>query len=281
VLLFDLDVLRNIRPALGGSHLWRHAFHYSFALLNARAHRWHKVLDSGGGRGDLESIIKGDALYFLADLSHGRLKVSGAQLKTCANAERLPFRDDSFDLIVSISTFQYVDHDKFLSECRRTLTSGGILALHENGALNPIIRLVRIFRSVLALFSSKYRAYNQTIRGYLTPEALVVPGLEVIVCRPFYFLSAICWIVEWVRLPGLSRLLEHVLVPIDDLLLRAPLFRKLGFLNVFHLRKLPQRATSGLVNEASLNVNPIRGNMRRRSRSPSAHGLGPATHMPH
>jgi ubiquinone/menaquinone biosynthesis C-methylase UbiE len=46
----------------------------------------------------------------------------------CANAIRLPFGDDAFDMIVSFETVEHIRQcGKFLAECRRVLKGNGLL----------------------------------------------------------------------------------------------------------------------------------------------------------
>lgn len=43
------------------------------------------------------------------------------------DAQRLPFLNSSFDMIVAIQCFEFLVHGQFLQECRRVLRSGGML----------------------------------------------------------------------------------------------------------------------------------------------------------
>jgi ubiquinone/menaquinone biosynthesis C-methylase UbiE len=46
----------------------------------------------------------------------------------CANAIRLPFGDDAFDVVVSFETVEHIkQYRKFLAECRRVLKENGLL----------------------------------------------------------------------------------------------------------------------------------------------------------
>jgi SAM-dependent methyltransferase len=46
----------------------------------------------------------------------------------CADAVRLPFRDGSFEVVVSFETLEHLRaYGKFLSECKRVLRDGGII----------------------------------------------------------------------------------------------------------------------------------------------------------
>ena len=46
----------------------------------------------------------------------------------CADAVRLPFLDNAFDIVVSFETIEHIrQYRKFLAECRRVLKDGGLL----------------------------------------------------------------------------------------------------------------------------------------------------------
>ena len=48
----------------------------------------------------------------------------------CQNAEKLPYADNSFDLIVSLETIEHLDNpDKFLLELRRVIKPDGTIIL--------------------------------------------------------------------------------------------------------------------------------------------------------
>lgn len=62
------------------------------------------------------------------------------------DATRLPYKDDSFDVIVSFETIEHIpDYEKYLSECRRVLKDGGtficstpnVTTLGAEKAVNP------------------------------------------------------------------------------------------------------------------------------------------------
>ncbi len=81
--------------------------------------------------------------------------------------ERLPFEDNSFDLVFSQSVLQYTDRAAVTGECVRVLRPGGRLVMIENMPNNPGIRFVRAVRRATA-WSESDRAYLDSIRGYLT-----------------------------------------------------------------------------------------------------------------
>ncbi|HEX9079942.1 MAG TPA: methyltransferase domain-containing protein [Desulfuromonadaceae bacterium] len=98
-----------------------------------------QVLDIGCGTGAMLAAVAhrypGAALCGL-DLAFNMARQSalrfGEQAGCIVNgdAERLPFRDGAFDLVVSASTFQWVDRlDVGFGECLRVLQEGGLLCV--------------------------------------------------------------------------------------------------------------------------------------------------------
>jgi len=70
--------------------------------------------------------------------------------------DKLPFPDNTFDVIFSFSVFQYIDHESILKECRRVLKHNGHIILIENLKNNPITKLGRRY---LKLKKFPYQSY--------------------------------------------------------------------------------------------------------------------------
>ncbi|KAA0895285.1 methyltransferase domain-containing protein [Oryzomonas rubra] len=96
------------------------------------------ALDIGCGTGALVGALKRrypDAMCCGLDLAFNMLVHAGAKggkecLLVNGDAEHLPFREDSFDLVVSASTLQWLDSlDGCLEECRRVVKRDGVIAL--------------------------------------------------------------------------------------------------------------------------------------------------------
>jgi len=104
--------------------------------LAAQAVEPRRVLDVGAGTGRLLAAIHGifptaeavgvDLAAGMSSAAADNLIGTGIEILT-ADAEALPFEDRSFDLVVSTSTFQWLDTlDRAFAEAYRVLQPGGV-----------------------------------------------------------------------------------------------------------------------------------------------------------
>jgi SAM-dependent methyltransferase len=107
------------------------------AVLNhVRQHIEPKsILDVGCGTGRLIRLAAAafpDALIVGVDVSSGMLNRVGRERRLQAAAERLPFRDGAFDLVVSTASYRHwTDHGAALREIGRVLSPDGLLVLAD------------------------------------------------------------------------------------------------------------------------------------------------------
>jgi len=96
------------------------------------------VLDIGCGTGQLLSVLGKqypDAHLYGLDLAYNMSRHAAERLGRNAmlvngDAEQLPFRDGSFDLVVSSSTVQWIDNiDAFFQQCHRVVRPDGYLCI--------------------------------------------------------------------------------------------------------------------------------------------------------
>lgn len=102
---------------------------------------YEKLLDVGCGTGYLFELLlpQRKAEYHGLDLSPEMLKVAAAKFDggvtlVEGSADRLPYADDSFDVVTCVQSFHhYPDPDKAMCEVFRVLKPGGLYILSDTG----------------------------------------------------------------------------------------------------------------------------------------------------
>lgn len=123
-----------------------HRFWKLFTIHNSGVRRGAKVLDIAGGTGDLTQkfsrLVGGTGKVVLADINASMLNVGRDRLTdkgavgnieyVQANAETLPFPDNTFDCItIAFGLRNVTDKDKALASMHRVLKPGGQLMVLE------------------------------------------------------------------------------------------------------------------------------------------------------
>ena len=134
------DIMNDLM-SLGVHRLWKR-----FTIDCSGARAGHKVLDLAGGTGDLTAkfsrIVGENGKVVLADINDAMLKVGRDKLRDLgivgnveyvqANAEELPFPDNTFDIItIAFGLRNVTDKDKALASMYRVLKPGGRLLVLE------------------------------------------------------------------------------------------------------------------------------------------------------
>ncbi len=134
------DIMNDIMS--GGVHrIWKH-----ITVEISRVKPGQKVLDVAGGTGDLAAkfakrvgpsghVVLSDINQSMLDVGRDRLIDKGLVKNiSCvlADAQRLPFQDDSFDIVsIGFGLRNVTDKDRALVSMRRVLRPGGKLLILE------------------------------------------------------------------------------------------------------------------------------------------------------
>lgn len=140
-------------------------------LALARCHDPARVLDVGCGTGlllrELASRRPGAAELTGIDPAAGMVEVARAKSADPrltfveGTAERLPFGDATFDLVISTTSFDHWDDQRAgLAECRRVLSPGGLFVLSDQCSpwLLPTLALHRRDRARTPLRATRLLA---------------------------------------------------------------------------------------------------------------------------
>jgi demethylmenaquinone methyltransferase/2-methoxy-6-polyprenyl-1,4-benzoquinol methylase len=197
----NYDLMNDLMSA-GAHRLWKR---FTLALANLRTGQ--RALDLAGGSGDLAAglarQVGAQGQVVLADinaamLTRGRDRLLDEGLVgnvsyVQANAERLPFPDDSFDCItIGFGLRNVTDKPAALASMRRTLKPGGQLLVLEFShptlpALKPLydaysFRVLPLLGRWVAGDEASYRYLAESIRMHPNQEALLAlmgaAGLE-------------------------------------------------------------------------------------------------------
>ena len=183
--------LMNDLMSLGIHRLWKR-----FVIDLAGVRAGERVLDVAGGTGDLTrefSKLAGDkGLVVLSDINaamlaegrrrlvdHGIVSVPLAQ----ANAEKLPFADDSFDCItIGFGLRNVTDKDAALRSMRRCLKPGGRLLVLEfsKPTVAPLAKIYDQYSFKLLPLMGKLVAGDEASYRYLAESIRMHPDQETL-----------------------------------------------------------------------------------------------------
>lgn len=185
------DVMNDLMS--GGVHrIWKR-----LTIEQSGVRRGHKVLDIAGGTGDLtmrfSRLVGPEGKVVLADINDSMLKVGRDRLLdrgitgnvefVQANAEELPFPDNTFDCITIAFGLRNVTHkDRALASMARVLKPGGkVMVLEFSKTDNPLLTKAYDFYSfsllpkigkMIAGDEESYRYLAESIRMHPDQETL-------------------------------------------------------------------------------------------------------------
>jgi ubiquinone/menaquinone biosynthesis C-methylase UbiE len=125
------------------------------ALAEAGELRGRRVLDLGCGTGDLTlALLDAGAEVTAIDLSPGMVELARGRVQhfrpaappprfVIAAAERLPFDDGAFDVVIGRFILHHLDLARAPAEIARVLGTGGVAVFAENSARNRLLMFAR------------------------------------------------------------------------------------------------------------------------------------------
>jgi len=138
------------------------------------------VQGTGGVRHQEEIVVKNKNIIGL-DLAFDYLRIAnkkgrstGTELMlTNGTAELLPYRDESFECVMSSYLAKYIDVTKVVRECRRVLRHGGLLLFHDftypsnlliRAFWNAYFHLLRVIAKTMKSWASVFRELDQLVK---------------------------------------------------------------------------------------------------------------------
>jgi demethylmenaquinone methyltransferase/2-methoxy-6-polyprenyl-1,4-benzoquinol methylase len=190
--------LMNDLMSFGIHRLWKR-----FAINCSGVRRGQKVLDLAGGTGDLTAkfsrLVGEDGEVVLADINDSMLKVGREKLRNKgvignvryvqANAEALPFPDDTFDCItISFGLRNVTEKEQALRSMYRVLKPGGRLLILEFSTplFKPLSKAYDLYSfhilprigEMVARDAGSYRYLAESIRMHPDQETLKAMMLD-------------------------------------------------------------------------------------------------------
>ena len=188
----NYDLMNDLMSA-GIHRLWKHT-----TIEMSGVRKGHKVLDIAGGTGDLAAkfskIVGSEGSVVLADINESMLKVGRDRLIdrgitenvtfSQADAQYLPFPDDTFDVItIAFGLRNVTDKDMALRSMLRVLKPGGKLLIlefskptssllskiYDTYSFNVLPRLGKVF----ANDSDSYKYLAESIRMHPDQSTLL------------------------------------------------------------------------------------------------------------
>jgi demethylmenaquinone methyltransferase/2-methoxy-6-polyprenyl-1,4-benzoquinol methylase len=185
------DVMNDLM-SFGVHRLWKR-----FTIDCSGVRRGQTVLDLAGGTGDLTAkfsrLVGPEGQVFLADINDSMLKIGREKLRdkgivgnveyVQANAEELPFEDNSIDIItIAFGLRNVTDKDKALASMLRVLKPGGrLLVLEFSKPEHELLNKAYDFYSfnilpkmgqLVANDSESYQYLSESIRMHPNQETL-------------------------------------------------------------------------------------------------------------
>jgi demethylmenaquinone methyltransferase/2-methoxy-6-polyprenyl-1,4-benzoquinol methylase len=185
------DLMNDLMSA-GIHRVWKR-----FTIELSGVRKGNAVLDIAGGTGDLAArfadIVGPDGRVVLADINDSMLKVGRDKLldQGCsgnlefvqADAQSLPFPDDSFDCVtIAFGLRNVTDKDAALRSMLRVLKPGGrLLVLEFSKPLNPLLskvydaysfRVLPLMGRLVANDPDSYQYLAESIRMHPDQETL-------------------------------------------------------------------------------------------------------------
>jgi ubiquinone/menaquinone biosynthesis C-methylase UbiE len=181
-----------------------------------------------GGKG--RSVARGARIVgvdiHLPALLRAQVGAPGSTVVGATN-EALPFKDGSFDAVLSYGTLQYTDWPRVVQECRRVMRAGGRGAFVENMEGNPFVRVGRAMRfNRRGKWPSRLTPKHHLTRRELREFGSNFASMHVL---PLHAITPLIFVVQWVtrgfvsegRLTKVYQWLRRV----DERMLKTPASR--------------------------------------------------------
>lgn len=162
-------------------------------IVNSKIKSQVKVLEIGAGSGQFSRYlvkprVKLTTVEFVPKIvQEAKKKLKAKNIKfVCADAHHLPFKANSFDLVVGNSILHHLDLNQALTEIKRVLKNQGRIIFFEPNMANPQIYLERHFKFLGKIF--KNSPDETAFFRWVLKRELEKHGFQKVEVQPFDFL---------------------------------------------------------------------------------------------
>jgi len=151
--------------------------------------RYQNILDLGCGDGRSTAAFNnlGGTTYCLDSSFNNLIKLKKRNLKNVilinADAKNIPFPDDFFDLIISISIVEHIPYDQLslvLKETHRVLRMDGLFLIRNDAWFYGILEKLRLLRGQKKLFRKPDPTHINMMSGYKFKKAIGESKFQII-----------------------------------------------------------------------------------------------------
>lgn len=137
-----------------------------FAILK----HWAKgsCLEIGAGTGEFAKLLEKDHRVIATDIAENMVRIAKAKglIAIVADAEKLPFKNRTFDTIIASEVIYYLDNpEKFLKEAYRILKPHGLLLLTST---SNSAKYIVFFRTLLRKLGLQTMYFDDGVSDFIT-----------------------------------------------------------------------------------------------------------------
>ena len=161
--------------SLSGQHLISRQ-RFALEMVEAATPPFSRILDAGCGSGVMAAklIQRGYAVWGI-DLAEPMIRharqLCGSARFGVGDIERIPFPDNTFDVVGSVGVIEYLESDEqALHEIWRVLRPGGEAVIAISNGRSPLLRLDVVVLKVVAVLRPAYHLVKYRFRGRPAPS---------------------------------------------------------------------------------------------------------------
>lgn len=153
-----------------------------------------QTLELGCGTGEYTlRLAKTGAKIIALDISLTLIRQAKHKINSVnfiiADAQNLPFKDNTFDVVVGNAVLHHLNLDNVLTEIKRVLISGGKIAFTEPNMINPQNLIVKNIKSIKKLVGES--PHERAFFRWQISKNLINKGFSDVIVKPFDFLHPV------------------------------------------------------------------------------------------